>query len=112
MYPSWSSAGERCLGFDLLSKGGKLVIVGLLGGGAPWTLPLIPLRRPRSRAAMSAIRPTGLPPNKVELISFGQLAHDPDEVRLALEPNARKVGHDDVAALDVHSVRKAAIGLK
>jgi len=27
-----------------LSKGGKLVIVGLFGGGAPWALPLIPIK--------------------------------------------------------------------
>ena len=32
------------LGFDCLIKGGKLVIVGLFGGGAPWALPLIPMK--------------------------------------------------------------------
>ena len=32
------------LGFDCLTKGGKLVIVGLFGGGAPWALPLIPMK--------------------------------------------------------------------
>jgi alcohol dehydrogenase/propanol-preferring alcohol dehydrogenase len=32
------------LGFDCLSKGGKLIIVGLFGGGAPWALPLIPIK--------------------------------------------------------------------
>src|SRR6266516_4445536 len=32
------------LGFDCLTKGGKLVIVGLLGGGATWALPLIPIK--------------------------------------------------------------------
>jgi alcohol dehydrogenase/propanol-preferring alcohol dehydrogenase len=32
------------LGFDCLSKGGKLVMVGLFGGGAPWALPLIPIK--------------------------------------------------------------------
>ena len=32
------------LGFDCLAKGGKLVIVGLFGGGAPWALPLIPIK--------------------------------------------------------------------
>jgi D-arabinose 1-dehydrogenase-like Zn-dependent alcohol dehydrogenase len=32
------------LGFDSLTKGGKLVIVGLFGGGAPWALPLIPIK--------------------------------------------------------------------
>jgi len=32
------------LGFDCLSKGGRLVMVGLFGGGAPWALPLIPMK--------------------------------------------------------------------
>ena len=32
------------LGFDCLAKGGKLVIVGLFGGGATWPLPLIPIK--------------------------------------------------------------------
>ena len=32
------------LGFDCLSQGGKLVIVGLFGGGATWALPLIPIK--------------------------------------------------------------------
>src|SRR6201999_4529823 len=32
------------LGFDCLTKGGKLVIVGLFDGGAPWALPLIPIK--------------------------------------------------------------------
>src|ERR1700684_3554025 len=32
------------LGFDCLAKGGKLVLVGLFGGGATWALPLIPIK--------------------------------------------------------------------
>jgi alcohol dehydrogenase, propanol-preferring len=32
------------LGFDCLTKGGKLVLVGLFGGGAPWALPLIAMK--------------------------------------------------------------------
>ena len=32
------------LGFDCLEKGGKLIIVGLFGGSAPWPLPFIPMR--------------------------------------------------------------------
>jgi alcohol dehydrogenase, propanol-preferring len=32
------------LGFDCLAKGGKLVIVGLFGGGATFSLPLIPIK--------------------------------------------------------------------
>ncbi|HEX8168666.1 MAG TPA: alcohol dehydrogenase [Beijerinckiaceae bacterium] len=38
---SEQSAG---LGFDVLPKGGKLVIVGLFGGAAPWPLPYIPMK--------------------------------------------------------------------
>lgn len=32
------------LGFDAITKGGKLVLVGLFGGAAPWPLPLIPIK--------------------------------------------------------------------
>ena len=32
------------LGFNALAKGGKLVIVGLFGGAAPWPLPYIPMK--------------------------------------------------------------------
>jgi alcohol dehydrogenase, propanol-preferring len=32
------------LGFDCLTKGGKRVMVGLFGGGAPWALPLIAMK--------------------------------------------------------------------
>jgi D-arabinose 1-dehydrogenase-like Zn-dependent alcohol dehydrogenase len=38
------SPQSTALGFDVLPKGGKLVIVGLFGGGAPWALPLIPIK--------------------------------------------------------------------
>jgi alcohol dehydrogenase, propanol-preferring len=38
------NAATGQLGFDCLTKGGKLVIVGLFGGGAPWALPLIPIK--------------------------------------------------------------------
>ena len=38
------NAATTQLGFDCLIKGGKLVIVGLFGGGAPWALPLIPMK--------------------------------------------------------------------
>jgi alcohol dehydrogenase/propanol-preferring alcohol dehydrogenase len=38
------NAATAQLGFDCLAKGGKLVIVGLFGGGAPWALPLIPIK--------------------------------------------------------------------
>jgi propanol-preferring alcohol dehydrogenase len=38
------NAATTQLGFDCLSKGGKLVLVGLFGGGAPWALPLIAMK--------------------------------------------------------------------
>lgn len=38
------NAATAQLGFDCLAKGGKLVMVGLFGGGAPWALPLIPIK--------------------------------------------------------------------
>jgi D-arabinose 1-dehydrogenase-like Zn-dependent alcohol dehydrogenase len=38
------NAATAQFGFDCLTKGGKLVIVGLFGGGAPWALPLIPIK--------------------------------------------------------------------
>src|SRR6201992_4302080 len=38
------NASSSQLAFDCLAKGGKLVIVGLFGGGATWALPLIPIK--------------------------------------------------------------------
>ena len=38
------SASSSELGFTVLSKGGKLIIVGLFGGAAPWSLALIPMK--------------------------------------------------------------------
>jgi propanol-preferring alcohol dehydrogenase len=32
------------LGFDALGKGGKVVMIGLFGGAAPWSLPLVPMK--------------------------------------------------------------------
>ena len=38
------SPDTAALGFDCLAKGGKLVMVGLFGGAAPWSLPFIPMK--------------------------------------------------------------------
>lgn len=38
------SPSSSSLGFNVLAKGGKLVIVGLFGGAAPWPLAFIPMR--------------------------------------------------------------------
>jgi len=35
---------SAALAFDAVGKGGKIVMVGLFGGGAPWPLPLIPVK--------------------------------------------------------------------
>ncbi len=48
--PGWAaidlvgSPQTSALGFDALAKGGKLIMVGLFGGSAPWSLPLIPMK--------------------------------------------------------------------
>jgi propanol-preferring alcohol dehydrogenase len=48
--PCWAaidlvgSPQTAALGFDSLAKGGKMVMVGLFGGSAPWSLPLIPMK--------------------------------------------------------------------
>ena len=48
--PCWAaidlvgSPQTSALGFDSLAKGGKLIMVGLFGGSAPWSLPLIPMK--------------------------------------------------------------------
>lgn len=38
------SPQTAALAFDALARGGKLVMVGLFGGAAPWSLPLIPMK--------------------------------------------------------------------
>jgi propanol-preferring alcohol dehydrogenase len=48
--PCWAaidlvgSPQTAALGFDSLAKGGKMILVGLFGGSAPWSLPLIPMK--------------------------------------------------------------------
>jgi alcohol dehydrogenase, propanol-preferring len=38
------SESSAALAFNAVAKGGKIVIVGLFGGAAPWSLPMIPLK--------------------------------------------------------------------
>src|ERR1700710_1891391 len=53
------NAATAQLGFDCLAKGGKLVMVGLFGGGAPWALPLIPSKpAPPTGALCGTLRET------------------------------------------------------
>jgi alcohol dehydrogenase, propanol-preferring len=48
--PCWAaidlvgSPATAALGFNALAKGGKMIMVGLFGGSAPWSLPLIPMK--------------------------------------------------------------------
>jgi propanol-preferring alcohol dehydrogenase len=48
--PGWAaidlvgSPATASLAFDCLAKGGKMIMVGLFGGAAPWSLPLIPMK--------------------------------------------------------------------
>lgn len=48
--PAWAaidfvgSPQTAALAFNSLAKGGKMIVVGLFGGAAPWALPLIPMR--------------------------------------------------------------------
>ena len=39
-----ASEATSKLGFDVLRKGGTIVLVGLFGGAAPWQLPMIPIK--------------------------------------------------------------------
>ena len=38
------SESSAALAFNAVAKGGKIVMVGLFGGAAPWSLPMIPLK--------------------------------------------------------------------
>ncbi|HTS51007.1 MAG TPA: alcohol dehydrogenase [Bryobacteraceae bacterium] len=38
------SESSAALAFSAVAKGGKIVLVGLFGGAAPWSLPMIPLK--------------------------------------------------------------------
>lgn len=71
------------LGFDCLAKGGKLVIVGLFGGAAPWALPLIPIRAVtiqgsyvgnliETRELIDLVRRKSVPPIPVTPMPFDQ----------------------------------------
>jgi propanol-preferring alcohol dehydrogenase len=42
-----ASESTSKLAFDLLRKGGTMVLVGLYGGAAPWSLPMIPVKSAR-----------------------------------------------------------------
>ncbi|MDA8248612.1 MAG: alcohol dehydrogenase, partial [Rhodospirillales bacterium] len=63
------------LAFNSLAKGGSLILVGLFGGAAPWSLPLIPLKAARIQGSY-----TGNLAEFVELIGLvraGKVAAPP-----------------------------------
>ena len=71
--PCWAaidlvgSPGTAALAFDSLGRGGKLVMVGLFGGAAPWPLPLIP-----QKAATIAGSYTGNLADTMELLDLAR----------------------------------------
>ncbi len=75
------SAQSSQLGFDALGKGGKLVIVGLFGGGATFALPLIPIKAitiqgsyvgnlKETRELLDLVRTHGIAPIPVTTMPF------------------------------------------
>jgi len=90
------NASTSQLAFDCLGKGGKLVIVGLFGGGAPWALPLIPMRAitiqgsyvgnlRETRELLDLVRARNIPPIPVipmPLAQADQALHDLQAGRL------------------------------
>jgi len=65
------SASSSELGFNALSKGGSLVIVGLFGGASPWPLAFIPMRAIRIQGSYTG----SLPELKalLELVKAGKI---------------------------------------
>ena len=80
------SSESAALGFDVLPKGGKLVIVGLFGGGAPWALPLIPIKAATIQGSyvgnLQELR------ELMELVATGAVARIPVTTRELDEANA------------------------
>lgn len=63
------------LGFDVLRKGGTLVLVGLFGGAAPWQLPMIPIKS----ATIAGSYMGSLPEFRelMELVTSGKVSYLP-----------------------------------
>lgn len=67
------STDSARIGFDCLTtKGGKLVIVGLFGGAAPWALPLIAMKAVTIQGSH-----VGSLPELIELMALVRRAHIP-----------------------------------
>jgi propanol-preferring alcohol dehydrogenase len=83
---------STALGFDALAKGGTLVIVGLFGGTAPWSLPLIPMKAARIQGSL-----------------VGNLAELRELVALA---RAGKIAPIPVTRLPLEKANEALVGLR
>jgi propanol-preferring alcohol dehydrogenase len=83
---------STALGFDALAKGGTLVIVGLFGGVAPWSLALIPMKAARIQGSLVG--------NLQELRELVDLAR------------AGKIAPIPVTRLPLASANDALIGLR
>ncbi len=86
------SAQTTALGFDVLGRGGKLVIVGLYGGAAPWSLPLIPIKAVtiqggyvgnlrELQALLDLVREKGVPPIPVTRRPLHQASETLEDLR-------------------------------
>src|SRR6266516_6090908 len=86
------SEQTSALGFDCLPRGGKLVIVGLFGGAAPWSLPLIPIKaatsqgsyvgsRAERKALLDLVRRKSVPPIPVSRRPLHQAQQSLEDLR-------------------------------
>jgi len=67
------------LGFDSIAKGGSLIIVGLFGGGTPWSMPLIPMKAARIQGSYTGS--LGELKELLDLIRQGNVAEIPFHTR-------------------------------
>jgi alcohol dehydrogenase, propanol-preferring len=86
------SEQTAALGFDCLPRSGKLVIVGLFGGAAPWSLPLIPIKAAtiqgsyvgslaELKALLDLVRKKSVPPIPVTRRPLGEANQTLDDLR-------------------------------
>lgn len=80
------------LGFDLLIKGGRLIMVGLFGGAAPWALPLIAMKAatiqgsnvgsiPELRELLQLVKAKNLPPIPVSQLPLESATRTLEQLR-------------------------------
>jgi alcohol dehydrogenase/propanol-preferring alcohol dehydrogenase len=87
-----NSSETAALAFNALTRGGKLVIVGLFGGAAPWPLPLIPIKAVtiqgsyvgnlrETRELLDLVRRESIPPIPVTRRKLEQANETLDDLR-------------------------------